>query len=180
MDNVMLDLETMGNKPGCKIMSIGACRFNPQTGEIGDTFHKQINLANCPGSFDASTVLWWMHQDKEAQQKFYDNDKQGSAAEVIGSFMAWLNDGDKVWGNGSTFDNSILKATAGHLQIPVKWKFWNDRDVRTVVDLGRQIGIDPKKDMPFDGVKHDALADAIHQAKYVSLIIQKLTEKGAR
>lgn len=53
--------------------------------------------------------------------------------------------------------------------------FYNERDVRTIVDLGQSIGFDPKRDMPFDGIKHDALADAIHQARYVSAIWQLLT-----
>ncbi|ENK9589510.1 3'-5' exoribonuclease, partial [Salmonella enterica] len=47
-------------------------------------------------------------------------------------------------------------------------------DVRTMVTLGRAIGFDPKRDMPFEGDMHNALADARHQAKYVSAIWQKL------
>ena len=56
------------------------------------------------------------------------------------------------------------------------WQWWNDRDVRTVVELGKAIAFDPKRDMPFEGTRHNALADAIHQAKYVSAIWQKLTK----
>ncbi|MEL5347214.1 3'-5' exoribonuclease, partial [Serratia nevei] len=48
------------------------------------------------------------------------------------------------------------------------------RDVRTIVELGREVDFDPKRDMPFDGQRHNALADAIHQAKYVSAIYQRL------
>lgn len=32
------------------------------------------------------------------------------------------------------------------------------------------------KDMPFDGERHNALADAIHQAKYVSAIFSRLVK----
>ncbi|MDE1493160.1 3'-5' exoribonuclease domain-containing protein, partial [Xenorhabdus bovienii] len=32
----------------------------------------------------------------------------------------------------------------------------------------------PKHNMPFEGSRHNALDDAIHQAKYVSIIWQKL------
>lgn len=80
----------------------------------------------------------------------------------------------KVWGNGATFDNVILRgayARTGHL---CPWAFWNDHDVRTIVTLGRATGFDPKLDMPFDGVMHNALDDARHQAKYVSAIWQRL------
>ncbi|EQA7358075.1 3'-5' exonuclease [Enterobacter hormaechei] len=51
-----------------------------------------------------------------------------------------------------------------------------DRDVRTVVEMGKAISFDPKRDMPFEGTRHSALDDAIHQAKYVSAIWQKLVK----
>ncbi|EAW9850355.1 3'-5' exoribonuclease, partial [Salmonella enterica subsp. enterica serovar Kentucky] len=38
------------------------------------------------------------------------------------------------------------------------------------------IGFDPKRDMPFEGTRHNALDDAIHQAKYVSAIWKKLAK----
>lgn len=59
---------------------------------------------------------------------------------------------------------------------PVPWQWWNDRDVRTIVELGKAIGFDPKRDMPFKGTRHNALDDAIHQAKYVSAIWKKLAK----
>ncbi|EPG3512343.1 3'-5' exonuclease, partial [Klebsiella pneumoniae] len=52
-----------------------------------------------------------------------------------------------------------------------------DRDVRTIVELGRAIGINPRRDIPFEGDRHNALADAKHQAKYVSAIWQRLVHK---
>ncbi|EIF5001654.1 3'-5' exoribonuclease, partial [Salmonella enterica subsp. enterica serovar Typhimurium] len=58
--------------------------------------------------------------------------------------------------------------------LPCLWNYRNDHDVRTMVTLGRAIGFDPKRDMPFEGDMHNALADARHQAKYVSAIWQKL------
>jgi len=43
-----------------------------------------------------------------------------------------------------------------------------------MVTLGRQLGFDPKRDMLFDGIAHNALADARHQVKFVSEIWQRL------
>ncbi|EGU4504909.1 3'-5' exoribonuclease, partial [Salmonella enterica] len=80
----------------------------------------------------------------------------------------------KVWGNGANFDNVILRSAFERASLPCLWNFWNDHDVRTMVTLGRAIGFDPKRDMPFEGDMHNALADARHQAKYVSAIWQKL------
>jgi hypothetical protein len=46
-----------------------------------------------------------------------------------------------VWGNGATFDNVILRASYERELIPCLWHFWNDRDVRTIVELGRSLGL---------------------------------------
>lgn len=79
-----------------------------------------------------------------------------------------------MWGNGSDFDNVALASAYDACDFNPFWKFWNNRDVRTVVELGRSAGIDPKRTLQFEGEQHNALADAIHQAKYVSIIHQHL------
>tara|TARA_R110000782_G_scaffold19035_1_gene51709 strand:- start:1638 stop:2180 length:543 start_codon:yes stop_codon:yes gene_type:complete len=175
MKDLMLDIETMGTSTSAAIMSIGACYFDPLTGEIGDTFHEQVDIST-NGMIDASTVIWWMKQGDDARSKFYDNGKAKSVGEVLYSFAKFIKKNTKVWGNGIAFDNVIIRNAFDHPSFSgeAPWAFWNDRDVRTIVDLGQVIGIDPKRDFPFEGVKHDALADAIHQAKYVSAIYQAI------
>ena len=181
MKDLMLDIETMGDGPEVAIMSIGACFFDITTGEIGATFHEQINLESAVDAgliMDVSTVLWWMQQSDEARSKFADNSKARCIQLVLLAFKSFIEDSNeqcKVWGNGATFDNVIVKnAFKKCTGFDAPWSFYNDMDVRTIVRLGREIGFDPKRDMPFEGIKHDALADAIHQAKYVSAIYQKL------
>ena len=173
----MLDLETMGVSDNAAIMSIGACYFDINTGAIGECFHQQVSLASCVERgmvIDTSTVLWWMKQSDEARSKFYDNGKCKSLSEVLTDFSAFVVKDAEVWGNGSCFDNTILRNAYRSAGFIVPWEFWNDRDVRTIVAMGKMIGFDPKTSVPFMGVRHDALADAMHQAKYVSLIWDKL------
>jgi exodeoxyribonuclease VIII len=43
-----------------------------------------------------------------------------------------------------------------------------------MVELGKAIGFDAKTSTPFEGERHNALADAQHQARYVSAIWQRL------
>lgn len=50
-------------------------------------------------------------------------------------------------------------------------------DLRSSAKYGE---IDPKKEMPFEGVRHSALADAKHQARYVSAIYRQLAECAAK
>lgn len=176
----MLDIETLGKKTNSVILSIGACYFDPDTGDIGSTLSVSVDAESCVASglsMDPSTVIWWLSQEADAQQKIVDG--QNSSV-PIGGALAKLSefiDGNaQVWGNGATFDNSIVKNAYEKMHMDAPWKFWNDRDVRTIVELGYQIGFNPKRDMPFEGVRHDALDDAIHQAKYVSAIWQKLVK----
>ena len=173
MNNLMLDIETMGTGPNAAIMAIGACYFDPVTGDVGDTFHEQVNLDSY-GEIDASTVIWWMKQDDEARSKFYDNHKARNINEVLHDFSKFVKPNTQVWGNGVAFDNVKIDNAYRSRGLKTPWDFWNDRDVRTMVELGKIKGVDPKRDLPFEGVKHDALADAIHQAKYVSLIYRVL------
>ncbi|MNL17628.1 hypothetical protein D3C87_1387310 [compost metagenome] len=84
----------------------------------------------------------------------------------------------KVWGNGAAFDNVILRSAYERCGLPPCWEWYNDVDVRTVVAMGREIGFDPKRDMAFEGERHNALDDAIHQARYVSAIWQLLTRQA--
>ena len=187
MNHLMIDLETMGKGNKAAIVEIGAVFFDPIIGTIGDTFCQKISLESSVGyglEIDTSTVLWWMKQSDEAREKL-----TGSQAidlpDALNEFGSFISNKSgvklvKPWGNGASFDLVILGSAYAALNWVTPWQFYNERDVRTVVDLGKIIGFDPKKDMPFEGVKHSALDDAIHQAKYVSAIIQRLTVAKGR
>ena len=182
MLNVMLDIETMGNTSDAAIIAIGACYFDPLTGQIGDKFYEKVNLESsveCGGKIDASTVLWWLQQSEGARGEFKDNHTAARVEVVLSNFSNFIKSNAIVWGNGISFDNVIVKRAYERNALPVPWKFWNEHDVRTVVAMGKMFGIDPKRDMPFNGDKHNALADAIHQAGYVSAIWSRITPPRA-
>jgi exodeoxyribonuclease VIII len=184
MNNVMLDLETMGNGSNSAVIAIGAVFFDPVTGELGADFYQAIELESAAkfGEMDASTVQWWLQQSEAARELFKDGDKLPLNHALI-EFTEWLGqiDGFKnrvMWGNGSSFDNVILRNAYKAIDYTCPWPFYGERDVRTVVDIGRQIkDVDPKKTLTFQGVPHNALDDARHQARYVSEIYKALTNK---
>ncbi|WP_168386189.1 3'-5' exonuclease [Erwinia amylovora] len=182
MNNLMLDLETMGTKPDAPIVSIGAVFFDPQSSELGEEFYVAVNLTSAieqGATPDGDTIMWWLKQSAEARAAICTDDTKhiAEALSELSLFISSNSDNPsylKVWGNGTNFDNVILRSSYERAGQTCPWKFWNDSDVRTIVTLGRKIGFDPKRDMPFDGERHNALADAIHQAKYVSAIWQRL------
>lgn len=182
MNHLMIDLETMGNKPTAPIVAIGAVFFDPQSGELGAEFYAAVNLTSAmnQGAIpDGDTIIWWLKQSPEARAAICTDDTLpiSLALSELSSFISRNSENPrylKVWGNGTTFDNVIIRASYERAGKVCPWPFWNDSDVRTMVLLGRQQGFDPKVNMPFDGIAHNALADARHQAKYVSAIWQRL------
>ena len=71
----------------------------------------------------------------------------------------------------------ILGNAFNRFDFVTPWKFWNDRDVRTVVELGQSyFNFYPKRDMPFTGVRHNAVDDAKHQVKYVHAILTRFLQ----
>ncbi|WP_313609978.1 3'-5' exonuclease [Atlantibacter hermannii] len=180
----MVDLETIGSNPDAPIVSIGAVFFEPSTGETGPEFYQVVDLTsamNFGAKPDASTILWWMKQSSEARSALLVEDAADLdvALTLFSEFLCGnAANGAKsvqVWGNGASFDNVLLKQSYELVGGAAPWRFVNDRDVRTIVELGNAVGINPRYDIPFEGEKHNALADALHQAKYVSAIWQRLT-----
>ena len=181
--HVMVDLETMGKKNNAPIVAIGAVVFDPATGSIGESFYKVVCLessVNWGAVIDPSTVIWWLKQSSEARSAIV-NDDAIPLQDALLQFREFVDDnvagGSKkaqVWGNGASFDNSILRSSYDCIAEDYPWEYWNDRDVRTMVELGQAISFDPKTTIPFEGSRHNALADAIHQARYVSAIWQRI------
>ncbi|MEW3146703.1 3'-5' exoribonuclease, partial [Escherichia coli] len=180
--HLMLDLETMGKNPDAPIISIGAIFFDPQTGDMGPEFSKTIDLETAGGVIDRDTIKWWLKQSREAQSAIMtDEIPLDDALLQLREFID-ENSGEffvQVWGNGANFDNVILRRSYERQGIPCPWRYCNDRDVRTIVELGKAIDFDARTAIPFEGERHNALDDARYQAKYVSAIWQKLIPSQA-
>ncbi|QGS12579.1 exonuclease [Citrobacter portucalensis] len=183
--HLMVDMETMGKSPDAPIVSIGALFFDPSTGNTGAEFYRVVSLESSM-SFgmkpDASTIQWWLKQSSEARSAILVDEAMGlrESLELLADFIAEnaANGSHTVqlWGNGCSFDNVILRCAYALTETPFAVPFRNDRDVRTIVELGKSVGINPRFDIPFEGDMHNALSDARHQVKYVSAIWQHLTK----
>ncbi|HBE4424838.1 TPA: 3'-5' exoribonuclease, partial [Escherichia coli] len=178
--HLMIDLETMGTNTNAPIVVIGAVFFDPQTGEIGPVFYIVVSLTDAMNTGavpDGGTIEWWLKQSSEARAAILTD--QVKLRDALSRFREFINEYSdekfvQVWGNGATFDNAILRTSYERLDIPCPWRYCNDRDVRTIVELGKTIDFDARTVIPFEGVRHNALDDARHQAKYVTATIQKL------
>lgn len=177
MTHVMLDLETLGTMPGCVVLSVGACTFDPhddpQAPWIGRSFNLNIERSSCEGhglTAEPDTLAWWERQSEEARARLLT--EPYSLFVVATEFHAWWRrvGGVYLWCNGAAFDEPIWRVAAEKVHSTVPWKYWNVRDTRTVWDIGK---VNPRN-IARDGVAHSAYADARHQAKCVTLAYANL------
>lgn len=174
--HVMIDLETLGTTADAVILSIGAVKFNLETGEIDpEGFYRSIsvdsNLA-LGRRISEDTLIWWFKQPTAAQAVFHEAKEHLDSALI--ELSDWMSAGDcLVWSNGADFDLPMLAHAYTQCSVEAPWKFWNSRCVRTYKNLPGA------KDLrvALSGVKHNALSDAFDQAKLVCMIHQNLFSK---
>lgn len=170
MTHIMLDLETLGTTPGCAIVSIGACSFSMDG--VGKEFYAVVDLEKNVGEFSPSTLKWWMQQSDEARAVFQSADAAHIASAVSSFAEFWhQNEGKFLWGHGAGFDAPILEAAYTALGYVAPFKFYNNRDTRTLYALA-EVGPDRAV-----GTHHNALDDAKAQALAVIEGYKKLGKR---
>lgn len=169
INNLMIDIETLGTKSNSVIMSIGAVMFDIETGEVGETFRADIDPETCVNAglkIDASTVIWWLGQEREAQQDLIKGGKRSLeyALTTLSAFISKYAP-DVIWGNGVRFDLGLLENAYNALNMKAPWPFWVERDVRTLVSFRPDIKNEFINDLP-----HTPVNDCLYQIKYCSAI----------
>jgi len=161
--NVMVDLETLGNGSNSVIVAIGAVVFSQN--ELHDTFYKVVDPESCVQQglkIDASTVMWWLKQSQNARDAICQPGLGLMTA--LSELTTWYPKGAYLWGNGATFDNVILDNAYKAIKTAPPWKYSAHRCYRTIKNLF------PVDQPVFEGIPHNALYDAVHQAKHLIAI----------
>jgi hypothetical protein len=186
MNDIMIDLETLSTHKNARIMTMAAVRFDIKTGEIGENIHiglHKIGADYIQSHVSPDTLEFWLD---DAQAASLDriwklvNANPYSTARALEKLTRFIDKKsfDAIWSNGSSFDLSILNSAYNAYSQKTPWKYWQERDTRTIVGVSRKItGIDPKKQVTFEGQPHDALCDAIYQARYVHAAYTQLLQK---
>lgn len=172
--HVMIDLETLGTTADCMILSIGAVRFNEK--EIDDeAFYRVVTIESNMDSyrtFSGSTIRFWMRQGGAARADLFSEDAAGNPIGVelgtmLAEFRKWFSETPDAlaYGNGSDFDLAILSHAYGQIGQKAPWKFWNSACFRTIKRDAKHVPVPPK-----EGTAHNALADAMNQARHLQAI----------
>lgn len=181
---VMLDIETLGTRPGCVVLSIGACEFSEKG--VGTQFYASINPESCTNwglTIEPRTVMWWFDQSQDARD-FITKGQHVDLDIALDEFRkAFKWKGKQVWCNGASFDFLILSAAHDAVGKIVPWEYWAGNDYRTIKNMvGRDVFDACKVEAT---VKHNALADAVSQAETLIRMAEYLrveapTKKGAK
>ena len=176
MHDVMLDLETLGTRPGCTVLSIGAVAFDAATGLLGPEFHMHITRESCEAAGlleDTYTLAWWDEQSDAAKQVFKECAQGERLFIALGQFGEYLEtlggEQVRVWGNGADFDNAILAHCYAVVGMRTPWAYNKSRCYRTLKSLHPQI------EFVSQGVHHNALDDAKSQAMHAMQILKQYT-----
>lgn len=182
----MIDLETWGLGAFSVITQIGAVVFNPKAplgsaGEYADiehSFEVSVNPIDAQAKglrVEAETVAWWMNPERDEPRELWLKTIKFDLALALDGFDMWLTeigipkDERVIWGNGSDFDNVLLGQAYKVMNREVPWHYFNNRCFRTLKSLDSEGKFKPE----FIGVKHTAVCDARHEAKWACEIARQ-------
>ena len=130
--------------------------------QIQDYFEYFINKETAISegfTVSQSTLDWWDQQDPDARAYAFNG--EGDIQEALKALVQFyeLNEGTEIWSKGSLADIRWINNALDYFGIERPWKYYKEFCFRTLLKSV------PKFDMPFVGMPHNALDDAIHQAK---------------
>jgi hypothetical protein len=185
--NIMIDLETLSTSPDAVILTLGAITFNQEenlpetiTDEFLNSnrvFYRKINIQSCLNlglKIDKETENWWSKQDANVRfEALEDETNRITIKQALEEFTLWIEQNSintsKVWANSPSFDCVILKEVYKKCGLRLPWKFWLERDVRTILDLANvnSYGYNNQN-------KHNAVYDCYYQICNVHKSYNKL------
>jgi DNA polymerase III epsilon subunit-like protein len=172
--HIMLDLETLSSACNARILSIGAVRFFPEPEDGRRAVYAAVvslDDTTAPGHIDPRTIRWWMDQQEAARKETFFHPSAGTLWDALRGFTEFCREVDAevhVWGNGSAFDNVVLRSSYEAMGLEPPWKHKGDMCYRTLKKLRPDI---PAEKPP---IEHVALADALYQATHLKKLIQAL------
>lgn len=183
--DVMIDIETLDKEPSAVITSIGAVLFSPHDEEV--TRERSIlvkpskeNQLKMGRTVSVSTIGWWVKESPDQFLKEISLDGESSVANALNDLTEFCLSSIvtdefyrqgfvNYWFHGPQFDCVKLESLYKSVNMDPPWNYNEVRDSRTLFSL---LPEDPRD---FTGqTAHDALDDAIVQARGVQVAFRKL------
>lgn len=163
--HIVIDLETLGTNPHAAIATIAVVVIEELT--ITQELYMRVDLRGWQQSHrkcDADTALFWMNQEKAARHEVTTREERLALDAALSQIidLVGLYRRPCIWAKSPSFDCVILRTAFEQCSLDTPWKYWHERDIRTLEALFPAL-----KEIPFEGVQHHALHDAKHEARQV-------------
>ena len=167
----MLDLESLGTRPDCAILTLGAVKFDEYTpGSFGDSLYLRIDVDEqlaLGREVQEDTLTWWSNQAEDVREEALGEGNRVSLTEMYRQLNRFCVGATNIWCQGPAFDIVILENIYRQMGWPTPWQFWQIRDSRTLFGVHG----DPR-DRNKAGL-HNALEDCVSQAQGVQQIFHR-------
>ena len=177
----MLDIETLGTKPGCVVLECAICCFLEEDKDSGKYTPASDGISSVRIDIDAQvkagsviefdTLKWWLNTDSLRLQNVI-NDEYAQSPRIAAKWLQESIDwqGIVIWARDPDFDCAIMEDFFARFGVPGKrvWHFANKRSHRTLMDLAGIKHV-PAKDA------HSAVADVDAQIESTIEALRILT-----
>ena len=168
----MLDLESLGTRPDCAILTLGAVKFDPFTPDaFGDSLYFRIDVDEqlaLGREIQQDTLNWWARQADDVREEALGEEGRVSLETMYRDLNRFCVGVENIWCQGPAFDIVILENIYRQQGWPTPWQFWQIRDSRTLFGVHG----DPRE--KGKAGLHNALEDCVSQAQGVQQIYHAL------
>ena len=171
MADIMLDLESLGTRPDCAILTLGAIKFNPYVlDSFGDSLYLRIDVDEqlaLGREVQEDTLTWWSNQAEDVREEALGEGNRVSLTEMYRQLNRFCVGATNIWCQGPAFDIVILENIYRQMGWPTPWQFWQIRESRTLFGVHG----DPREKNKAG--LHNALEDCVSQAQGVQQIFHR-------
>lgn len=166
----MLDIESLSTNNNGLVLSIGICNLADLN--LRDIYYPGIVEQLLNGAdVNQDTIKWWNMQDEDALDDIKNPDR--CQLVTVRDRIKYLLETDikdnYIWAKPPQFDLTILGSMFTNAGLSLPWHWRNIIDVRTFF-LAFNTKKGPK--LADKGIHHNALDDAIYQAKQVRKLLE--------
>lgn len=151
----MIDIETLGNKPGEIILEIGIAEFNDEGIIRGENMLLNVFDSIQKGFKVNESTIWWWNEQGGVPTDYMKSTNESPAIALLKLQQMLKDDDIEVWSKGF-MDIVMLEAYFIAYKMPIPWKYYQVRDLRTAL---AENGAETR----WHGVTHSGLDDAVVQ-----------------
>lgn len=175
--HLMIDLETLDVTPTAVVLSVGACAFTfskDSSPSIGATFSSSVEVLQqmlSGRSVSQDTLNWWTEQSPSAKDRVMHPKEIAEPETMLDNLDAWMvpQEFDYIWCQGGSFDFPILTNLYRSYDRDPAWKFWQERDSRTLIGMGDVDKGRVAKELEL--TQHDSLDDCFLQVHAMARVL---------